>query len=115
LNAVQSYFETGDISLLTSEEPKSRAIRVSIIEPDFVQTGDMSVQITGRINARAPEVYSEPHFFPDVPQTTNQEVVFFKEQRRELRFRFESNTVGGDYQAGQIIVHLEPADGRYQA
>jgi hypothetical protein len=115
LNAVQSYFETGDISLLTSEEPKSRAIRVSIIEPDFVQTGDMSVQITGRINARAPEVYSEPHFFPDVPQTTNQEVVFFKEQRRELRFRFESNTVGGDYQAGQIIVHLETADGRYQA
>ena len=39
----------------------------------------------------------------------------FKEQRRELRFRFASNTVGGNYQMGQIVVHIEPADGRYQS
>ena len=41
--------------------------------------------------------------------------VFFKEQRRELRFRFSSNTVGGDYQMGEVIVHIEAADGRYQS
>jgi hypothetical protein len=41
--------------------------------------------------------------------------VFFKEQRRELRFKFQSNTIGGDYQMGQVIVHLQPSDGRYQS
>jgi hypothetical protein len=41
--------------------------------------------------------------------------VFFKEQRRELRFKFSSNTVGGDYQMGNVIAHIEAADGRYQS
>jgi len=33
-----------------------------------------------------------------------------KEQRRELRIRFESNAVYGDYQMGQIIGHLSTGD-----
>jgi len=37
--------------------------------------------------------------------------VFFKEQRRELRFRFESNCVGGNYQMGLVLAHLQPGDG----
>jgi len=115
INAIQSYFETGDISLLTADEPKNRAIRIEMIEPDFVQSGDMSVQITGRINARAPEVRGPVKIFPAVATEPYEQQVFFKEQRRELRFRFESNTVGGDYQMGQVVVHVEVADGRYQS
>lgn len=115
LNAVQSYFETGDISALTSAEPRSVAIRCEMIEPDFVQVGDMSVNITGRINARAPEVSGPIHVFPDNPQEPYQQQVFFKEQRREMRFRFESNTVNGDYQMGQVLGHIDTGDGRYQS
>ena len=115
LNAIESYFETGDISLLTMDQPKNRAIRVEMIEPDFVQTGDMQVRITGRINARAPEVPGPVKTFPDNPTEPYEQQVFFKEQRRELRFRFTSNTVDGDYQMGQVIAHIEPADGRYQS
>ncbi|MFM7010384.1 MAG: hypothetical protein ACKO0Z_13820 [Betaproteobacteria bacterium] len=33
-----------------------------------------------------------------------------KEQRRELRVRFESNAVGGNYQMGQIIGHIDSGD-----
>jgi hypothetical protein len=33
-----------------------------------------------------------------------------KEQRRELRFKFQSNAVYGDYQMGQIIGHLSVGD-----
>jgi hypothetical protein len=33
-----------------------------------------------------------------------------KEQRRELRVRFESNEVYGDYQMGQIIGHVSMGD-----
>jgi len=86
-----------------------------MIEPDFVQSGDMKVQITGRINARAPEVRGPVKIFPAVATEPYEQQVFFKEQRRELRFRFESNTVGGDYQMGQVVVHVEVADGRYQS
>jgi hypothetical protein len=115
VTAIESFFETGDISMLTMQSPRNRSIHVEMIEPDFVQSGDMSVQITGRINARAPEVNGPIKFFPDVPNESYEQQVFFKEQRRELRFRFGSNTVGGDYQMGQIIVHIEVADGRYQS
>jgi hypothetical protein len=38
--------------------------------------------------------------------------VFLKEVRREMRLIFESNAVGGDYQMGQVIAHLEQSDGR---
>ena len=34
-----------------------------------------------------------------------------KEQRRELRLRFESNAINGDYQMGQIIAHIDVSDG----
>ena len=115
LNAIESYFETGDISNLTAERPSSAAIRVSIVEPDFVQSGDMSLQITGRINARSPEVSSEVRYFPAVANTPEEQQVFFKEQRRELRFKFGSNTVGGDYQMGEVIAHIESTDNRYQS
>lgn len=115
VNAVESYFETGDISLLTADQPKNRAIRVEMIEPDFVQSGDMQVYVTGRINARAPEVNGPIRTFPDQPSEVYEQQVFLKEQRREMRFRFTSNTVDGDYQMGQVIAHIEPADGRYQS
>ena len=69
----------------------------------------------GRINARSPEVNGPIHTFPAVATNRYEEQVFFKEQRRELRFKFGSNTVGGDYQMGQIIAHIEAADGRYQS
>ena len=115
LNAIFSFFETGDISMINAQDPKNRALHVDMIEPDFVQSGDMTVQITGRMNARAPEVYGPLKTFPDVASEKYEEQVFFKEQRRELRFRFASNTVGGDYQMGQVIAHIEIGDGRYQS
>jgi hypothetical protein len=71
----------------------------------------MSVQVTGRANARAPEVYGRETAFPEVPATPHEQVVNVKEQRRELRVKFISNCVGGDYQMGQILGHIDPGDG----
>lgn len=113
--AIPSSFETGDISLLVGADPKNMAIRCSMVEPDFVQVGDMTMQMTGRINARAPEVPGPVHTFPANPTTPEEQQVFLKEQRREMRFRFESNTIDGDYQMGQVVAHIEIADGRYQS
>jgi hypothetical protein len=110
LNPIQSFFETADLSLpATSQVNKS--LQVLMLEPDFVQSGDMTVQVMGRANARAPEVNGIIMTFPETASTPQEQVVFLKTQRRELRFRFESNTLGGDYQMGLVLAHVQPGDG----
>jgi hypothetical protein len=110
IRPIQSYFETADLSSLP--QGRNEYLRIIAIEPDFVQNGPMTVKITGRANARAPEVFSTDFEFPasaaaDKPY---EQIVMLKEQRRELRVRFESNAVYGDYQMGQIIGHLDTGD-----
>lgn len=107
---IQSFYETGDLSL-PAQTQENKALQVLMIEPDFVQSGDMTVQVRGRANARGPEVNDEIKTIVADPQTPEEQVIYFKTQRRELRFRFESNIIGGDYQAGLILGHLRPADG----
>jgi hypothetical protein len=114
VNSIPSYFQTADISFVADQQqPRNRALRCAMIEPDFIQQKDMTVQITGRANARAPEVTTDEHIIRDPAQTDQpyQQVIFFKETRREMRFIFKSNQVGGDYQMGQCIAHIEVSDG----
>ena len=105
---ITSFFETADLSSLV--QGKDEMVRITAIEPDFVQSGNMMVQITGRANARSPEVYGNQFLFPATATTPQEQIVVLKEMRRELRARFESNAVGGDYQMGQIIAHIAPGD-----
>jgi hypothetical protein len=110
LNAIQSYFETADISDLVMQG-KNKSLRCELLEPDFVQSENMTVQIVGRSNARAKDIAGEVKTIVPNPSTPFEQVVFFKEIRREMRFRFESNIINGDYQMGQVIAHIEEADG----
>jgi hypothetical protein len=105
---VQSYFETADLSSLV--QGNDARLRITTIEPDFIQSGPMSVQVTGRANARAPEVLSQQWIFEETATQPYEQIVMMKEMRRELRVRFESNAVGGDYQMGQIIGHIDSGD-----
>jgi hypothetical protein len=110
INPIKSYFETADLSSVVKGQ--NEYLRITRIEPDFVQNGPMTVQVVGRANPRAPEVYSTTFEFParaaeDKPY---EQIVMLKEQRRELRVRFESNSVYGDYQMGQIIGHVSTGD-----
>ena len=108
IRPIKSYFETGDLSRLA--QGQNEYLRITTIEPDFVQSGPMTVQVTGRANARAPEVYSTVFTFPETASAPYEQIVMLKEQRRELRVRFESNAVYGDYQMGQIIGHIDSGD-----
>lgn len=111
IQPIHSYFETGDISipvnLPITDPPVNRALVVTALEPDFNQIGDMTVTVTGRSNARADDVESAPVTFGE---TT--EMVHLKAQRRQLRFRFESNAVGGYYEMGLVLAHVRAGDGR---
>jgi hypothetical protein len=112
ITAVPSFFETADMSYLAAPGgAKDKHIRVEFIEPDFVQSGNMTVQLTGRANAKSLEVDGPVRTIFENPSTPYEQVVFFKEERRELRFKFGSNTINGDYQMGQVIAHLGEADG----
>lgn len=110
VNPILSYFETGDLSLPVQSQT-NKALQVLMLEPDFVQSGDMTVAVHGRANARSPEVNGEAKTIYENPPTPQDQVIYFKEQRRELRFRFESNAIGGNYEMGLILAHLQPGDG----
>ena len=110
IQPIQSYFETCDFSMPVKSQI-NKAIQVLMVEPDFVQSGDLTMQVIGRANARSPTVYSETKTIVQTPQIPQQQVIYFKDQRRELRFRFESNVIGGDYQMGQVLAHIQPGDG----
>ena len=111
VNPIVSFFETSDLSLAVLNN-QNRKVKISYVEPDFVQVGDMTVAVIGRANARAPTVTSNVVTFVDNPGSNPaQQIVPFKEQRREMRIRFTSNAIGGDYQMGQVLMHIEPGDG----
>ena len=111
VNPIVSFFETSDLSMAVMNN-QSRKLKISYIEPDFVQVGDMTVEVVGRANARAPTVTSNVVTFVDDPGSDPaKQIVPFKEQRREMRVKFTSNAIDGDYQMGQVLMHVEPGDG----
>lgn len=111
--AIPSFFETSEFGY-PSGGPSGEAqqglnnwTRISRIEPDFVQTGEMQVAIRSREFANSPVVQSESHVF--TPET---ELIDMRHQARHLTLRFESNILNGDYHMGRVILHTEPGDTR---
>ena len=115
ISAVQSFFETHEMNLLDTGQ-STQSISCSYLEPDFVQIGDMTVTMKGRANANADvtEVTPARTIFA-TPATSDEEIVKFKDIKRFMSFRFESNVGGGNYELGKTYAHIEPADGRIES
>ena len=114
ISAVRSFFETHELSLLEAGQAE-RSMSVARIEPDFVQEGDMSLTVRGRVNARAPQITETPLTFPAVASTGTEETLKLKTIQRLMSFKFESNTQGGNYEYGDTYAHVAPADGRVES
>jgi len=114
-DAIQSYFETNNLGWVTGGPAMSTQtmqgnnnwMRIERIEPDFVQSGSMNCYITGKGYADDVDVTSDPYAFD--PTTLK---IDMREQRRELRIRFESNIVNGNYETGNVLVSAEIGDVR---
>jgi len=113
VNAIESYFETSDLGWVQGGPAQTMPVgdnywlRIERIEPDFIQEGDMSVVVTGRPFAQAADVESDPFVF-----TSSTGKIDMREQRRELRLRFISNTQGGNYQMGKVLLSTTAGDVR---
>ena len=110
---IESYFETASFSLPAQSSGKLKSIRVAVIEPDFLQKGDMSVAIVGQANARSKSVVGQEVIFSEKATKQSDQIACFKEERRILSFRFRSNAIGGNFEMGKIIAQIEEADGTY--
>jgi hypothetical protein len=113
VSAIRSYFETSDLSLTAggpsqaAPDGLNRWLRIERIEPDFLQSGEMSVIVTGRPFAQGEDKDSDPYIFG--PNTGK---IDMREQRRELRLRFISDVAGGNYQLGRLLLNAEVGDVR---
>lgn len=113
VTAIQSYFETSSVGAITglvggSDKPGDNLwTRLERVEPDFIQSGEMTVTVTGKGYADDADAESAP--YPFTPGTLK---IDMREQRREMRLRFESNTYNGDYQAGKILLSVTTGDTR---
>jgi len=113
VDSINSYFETNSIGFvgggLGSQQliNDNKWIRLERFEPDFVQSGQMSLTITGKGYADDINIVSAPYVF-----TSSTLKIDMKEQRREMRLRITSNDFGGDYQLGNCLLSVDMGDER---
>jgi hypothetical protein len=113
VNAIDSFFETNIIGsrvglVGTVEQPGDNVwTRCERIEPDFVQSGAMEVTVLGKGYAEDVDQESDPYMFD--PNTLK---VDMREQYREMRMRFRSNTQNGNYFMGRVLLSIDTGDVR---
>jgi hypothetical protein len=112
-NAIESSFQTSDLGWVQGGPSQSSPVgdnywlHLERIEPDFIQSGEMTFQVTGRAFAQSADVTSAPYAFdPDTGK------IDLREQRREIRLIFTSNVAGGNYQLGKVLLHANVGDVR---
>jgi hypothetical protein len=112
-SAIQSYFETDSIGWVNGGPNQNDAvgmnnyIRLERVEPDFIQSEDMNLYVTGKGYASDVDQVSAAYVFS--PTTLK---IDLREQRREMRLRFESNVVNGNYECGLNLLSADVGDMR---
>ena len=113
VNAIESYFETNDLGWVSGGPSQPSMVgdnfwlHLERVEPDFLQVGDMELYVTGRPYAQETDQTSDPYVFSP---TTGK--IDMREQRRECRLKFVSNTVNGNYQLGRLLLSANVGDVR---
>lgn len=111
--AIESSVTTSDISWVggdpSQDSPRgiNRRLHLRRVEPDFLQSGDMTLQVLGSKFARGDQENSAVFNFGP-----NDGKVDLRNENRESRLKFTSNVVGGDYQMGRILITAEYGDER---
>jgi hypothetical protein len=113
VNAIESYFETSDLGWVGGGPSQPALVgdnfwlHLERVEPDFLQSGNMELYVTGRPYAQETDQTSDAYVFSP---TTGK--IDMREQRRECRLKFVSNTVNGNYQLGRLLLSANIGDVR---
>lgn len=109
--SINSFIETSDISMLTGGpgtpggQPTDVYTRVSKVEPDFLQTGPITMNIITQKTAKSKPVVSRDYM---IEETT--EMITPREQGRIVRLRFSNDSLNGHYEMGKVMVDTSPGD-----
>jgi hypothetical protein len=109
--AIKAYCETSNFGLPSggvvagSPEGLNNWTSLVRVEPDLVQAGPIDLQVLTREYARGNETESEVFTFG--PETGK---IDMRKQGRQIRLRFTSNTLNGNFEMGRTILHTEPGD-----
>lgn len=110
--AIRSYYTTQNFGLPTggvadSQQGLNRWTRLVRVEPDFIQSGDMTCTVIGHEFAQSEEVAEAPLSFSPTDGKID-----MRTQQRHIQLKFESNVLNGFFEAGKVIIHTEPGDNR---
>lgn len=111
--AIPSYFETTDMGFAAGGPVGNQPVgddvwtQVLRVEPDFVQTGNMTVTAVGSQHAQSTDSETTPVAF-----SPTDGYVDLRTQQRLLKLKFMSNVQGGHYHMGRTQLLLLPGDQR---
>ena len=109
---VVKYFVTPLIGGPKNPTPSDKGLSVQQLEPDFIQTGDMSVNLITTPNARAPVAQGSNVPIYAIPNGPGQQFASFKSSARLTSLQIASNTAGGSFIGGKNLLHVEPSEPR---
>lgn len=111
VTSIESYFTTCEFGAPTGGAQQNAVqgleyhTRITRIEPDFNMEGEMTVQVLSRRFAQSQENGGNLYTF-----SAETGKIDLRDQAREFRLKFSSNRLGGFYEGGKTLVHLEPGD-----
>jgi hypothetical protein len=111
-SAINSYFEMSVISWVADGPggqniATDKTVYLYRLEPDFIQSGTLSLTVKGKAYASSPDETGPPvaYTFSKDPLSPNfKEKIDLREQRRLMTLTFDSNEVGGYYQMGKCLL-----------
>jgi hypothetical protein len=112
-SAIYSSITTADISWIggtpsqDSNTSVNRRMHIRRFEPDFLQSGEMSMTVLGRKFANTEPEISGPFRFTD--QTGK---IDLRVEHRLVKLKFESNCIDGNYEMGRNMITAEFGDER---
>ena len=110
--AIDSYFRTGNLAWCAIAPDKQwkgieRLVEVNRIEPDFVQSGDITIKINAREYARSEQTVIAEEVFNE-----NSMRIDLRSQGREITMEIRSNVVSGFYELGNTLLDITIGDVR---
>lgn len=113
VTAIESHFETSNFQYATggpvqeTEAGPNNSSLIDRLEPDFISSGTLTVTVRGRKYANSPLKDGPTKSF-----TATTEVVDLRDQRRQMSIKIQSNEVGGFYEMGKPLIHINVGDER---